>query len=1029
MISMSGIPMPEEKQLEDDLSEFSGYYCVANGGDIKYYYKTAKNCILLDEQKYPITEELQNVVVVPPVQEGQSSTISFKVSRYINEFDDSDNPALLTLMQWDSSEVEEDEMSLIVSRKLVRDYTAIAYSISNATKVESNQISDIVDGYINLWTTSDTAAADALDPRTLYYQVTHKEWQEHPERPYYIPEITETVVYYSVEDGSYFVDEAGNYIRETATMLSPNLLPEEKKTYYILQNVTPLGENTYPFKENTFYKRVPHETIVGQYKYVLADSYENNVDYYLDTDLHVLTDTNNNLDTNAVVSTFVESGSSTGLTMGYASPHYVAEEIPDFAKYTNSIHGLILEINRKLNSGDTVSRDTSTVQGAINKLNDIIHNFSDLIPGNLLMVDKIGRIHGGDWRSVQAVTAENHGFTSGGVTLSNVTDKTLETYSTTGQTKEADAERWVNIYTDQGVSDENFAPRIHIEHTLNHRAAPTTTYSDKNLVNPTLPNGYTAAGLNQNTNDTLQLYTPIVDNMGHVIGKNTETVTLPYGFKTISTNGRNSNDNTTTLAAQDNIVADNTQDILGINSGNEWVKIETNPNTDVITISHDVKNTSSSTSSLNLSTETSGTTTFNIPTYSFDGTNHYSSHDTKTLTMPNSYGKFTGDTGNSEATATHDTFSITGDTWVTTTVGTDTISLAHSAAHDAVTISMPAATPANAVEPQFGSTFILPDWTFDEKGHQKGISTHTVKIPQGSLTDASANGADVITQLAFTASSGALSTTRTNVGTLKLTGYNEAQSNPLIAASDTINGAIKKLENVLDNSSISVNTRISNEITTFKGLVNDSESAGTVYGIVNKAKLDLTDYVDAQISELTAPANPWGVQINAGSDTGVTSISAGAAASAGTKINLINTDAVGYGSPYYDIDDGGIKIKTAGLYKVQGSAVFYLKANTLGKVWITKKLANSNDIVAISGAVESTGTLPTGTTAANLTISLADTLVNLDVDDTIYLYGGATSTECSIKKNSLTYVLLELLSSASQQNTELEEPENNGGGE
>lgn len=72
--------------------------------------------------------------------------------------------------------------------------------------------------------------------------------------------------------------------------------------------------------------------------------------------------------------------------------------------------------------------------------------------------------------------------------------------------------------------------------------------------------------------------------------------------------------------------------------------------------------------------------------------------------------------------------------------------------------------------------------------------------------------------------------------------------------------------------------------------------------------------------------------------------------------------------------------------------------------------------------MESTGTLPTGTTAANLTISLADTLVNLDVDDTIYLYGGATSTECSIKKNSLTYVLLELLSSASQQN-------NNGGGE
>ena len=57
--------------------------------------------------------------------------------------------------------------------------------------------------------------------------------------------------------------------------------------------------------------------------------------------------------------------------------------------------------------------------------------------------------------------------------------------------------------------------------------------------------------------------------MGHVVGNNTETVTLPYGFKSITTNGRVSNNNTTDVAVQSNIVADNTQDTLGINSGNE----------------------------------------------------------------------------------------------------------------------------------------------------------------------------------------------------------------------------------------------------------------------------------------------------------------------------------------------------------------------------------------------------------------------------------------------------------------------------
>ena len=34
----------------------------------------------------------------------------------------------------------------------------------------------------------------------------------------------------------------------------------------------------------------------------------------------------------------------------------------------------------------------------------------------------------------------------------------------------------------------------------------------------------------------LKLYTPIVDNAGHVVGKNTETVTLPYGYKYLETN-------------------------------------------------------------------------------------------------------------------------------------------------------------------------------------------------------------------------------------------------------------------------------------------------------------------------------------------------------------------------------------------------------------------------------------------------------------------------------------------------------------
>lgn len=267
------------------------------------------------------------------------------------------------------------------------------------------------------------------------------------------------------------------------------------------------------------------------------------------------------------------------------------------------------------------------------------------------MVDAFGRVHSGDWDSRQTVSGTN----LGGAAV-NITDTT-----TNGN------ERWIKMTTDKG-SATDYKPHIKLEHTLGHSAANTTTTADKNQhddLEATVPIEFT--GLNKNDSsdsnkDVLQLYTPIIDNMGHVIGKNTETVTLPYGFKTITTNGRNSNDNTAALATQNDIVADSTQDTLGINSGNEWIKIETNSNADTITISHDVKNTTSdNTHTLNLSDENNGKT-FNISTYSFDDANHFSRVDTTTVTMPNSYGKFAGDTGNSEASATHDTFSITGDT-------------------------------------------------------------------------------------------------------------------------------------------------------------------------------------------------------------------------------------------------------------------------------------------------------------------------------------------------------------------------------
>jgi hypothetical protein len=61
--------------------------------------------------------------------------------------------------------------------------------------------------------------------------------------------------------------------------------------------------------------------------------------------------------------------------------------------------------------------------------------------------------------------------------------------------------------------------------------------------------------------DFIELYTPYVDAKGHVVGKNIETVTLPYGYKTIkaatqSTAVTDPSTNTT------EVIADSTQDTL-----------------------------------------------------------------------------------------------------------------------------------------------------------------------------------------------------------------------------------------------------------------------------------------------------------------------------------------------------------------------------------------------------------------------------------------------------------------------------------
>ena len=97
------------------------------------------------------------------------------------------------------------------------------------------------------------------------------------------------------------------------------------------------------------------------------------------------------------------------------------------------------------------------------------------------------------------------------------------------------------------------------------------------------------------------------------------------------------------------------------------------------------------------------------------------------------------------------------------------------------------------IELAFGDTFTIEDLHFDEKGHKSVSTEHTIKIPQGSLSDDTKTGSDLITQLTFEPTSGKISTTRENVGSLKLNGYSIPTSG-LVTGNNTINEAFNLLD-------------------------------------------------------------------------------------------------------------------------------------------------------------------------------------------------------------------------------------------
>ena len=221
------------------------------------------------------------------------------------------------------------------------------------------------------------------------------------------------------------------------------------------------------------------------------------------------------------------------VTLARRNEIWTYKELIGFARSMNTIHGLILEINKIMEFENKKTRELDTIQGCINRLQDIIFKFDQLVPGTFMIVDAYGRAHSADYTTKQSYSAINK--------------NTGNTVSTIGETED----RWIDL----DINDNAKESTIYIKHNF------TPVDNEKSEIDK-----------NEN-GDTIETYFPIVDNMGHIVGDHIETITLPYGYKTFE-------DSNETKGSS---VASSTQDTF-VFKGDNWI----NPavSNDLLTLTH-----------------------------------------------------------------------------------------------------------------------------------------------------------------------------------------------------------------------------------------------------------------------------------------------------------------------------------------------------------------------------------------------------------------------------------------------------------
>jgi hypothetical protein len=523
----------------------------------------------------------------------------------------------------------------------------------------------------------------------------------------------------------------------------------QKKThnpYYMFKaGPTPVDENIKFYEPNKYYTK---NEITGEYEVIRDPEMPTDTPIYDKKAYYVIEDKAGVYEPGAEWNVFADKVPST-VTLGTREEAWEIVQMKGFARNLNTIHGLILRMNQLLETGDKYTRDRTTIQGTLNTLNDLIARFDKMKPAHFTIIDEYGRVQSSDWNTQQVYMD--------GDTKVITADKQKASPSTFRKGIHADVfpqaadvanmeQQWITMH----VNDDILNPKITIHHNFQR-------VDDKPKTLDMNGNG-----------DKVVLYEPIVDKMGHIVGEQNTTLTLPFGFKTIKAS--NTADTVVTAPSTginaNGQIADNTQDILTFAASNRWVKLDNNSE-DTIKIGHLLSPFVSGTQANTLYGLTSNQTvaqldvdnTFEVPCLQFDEAGHILEARTHTITLPENFTKHVttlSDVTNSDSLVgtvdeiTPDTLTDTltfaeGNRWINIAADKDNdkLTFSHYVKQFTETTS---ATDFN--DTASGKTFTVQTIGWDRAGHLISSDKKTFTLPDNFKTLAITNSGKNVVSVA-----------------------------------------------------------------------------------------------------------------------------------------------------------------------------------------------------------------------------------------------------------------------------------------